>query len=80
LKTGAKALKGEKEYIGGMLFEGVNYTRNITGRGKLIQIYDPTKDMSSPAYWEYEDEVNDDSHDVPAGYKVRVVGATIKFT
>ncbi|KAH8706863.1 hypothetical protein GQ44DRAFT_496023 [Phaeosphaeriaceae sp. PMI808] len=79
-ETGAKALKGEEEYIGGMLFEVVDYARTITGKGKLIQIYDPTKDMGSPAYWEYEDEANYGSHDVPAGYKVRVVGATIKFT
>jgi hypothetical protein len=36
--------------------------------------------MSSPAYWEYEDEVKYDSHDVPAGYKVRVVAAFIQFS
>jgi hypothetical protein len=63
-----------------MLFDGVEYIRNITGKGILIQIYDPAQDMSSPAYWEYEDETNYGSHDVPAGYEVRVVGATIKFT
>ncbi|KAF2199579.1 hypothetical protein GQ43DRAFT_111622 [Delitschia confertaspora ATCC 74209] len=78
--TGAKALDGQEEYIAGMLFDGVDYNRTITGKGKLIQIYDPTKDMSSPAYWEYENTVEPQSHDVPAGYKVRVVGATIKFT
>ncbi|KAL5399755.1 hypothetical protein PMIN03_012620 [Paraphaeosphaeria minitans] len=77
--TGDKALRGEEEYIGGKIFEGVNYTRKLEGKGKLIQIYDPTKDMSSPAYWEYENEVVSDNSIVPAGYEVRVVGATIKF-
>ncbi|KAF2788650.1 hypothetical protein K505DRAFT_285773 [Melanomma pulvis-pyrius CBS 109.77] len=79
IEIGAKALKGEEEYIEGKLFEAVNYARTITVKGTLIQIYDPTKDMSSPAYWEYEDEANYDSHDVPAGYKVCVTAAFIQF-
>lgn len=57
----------------------MEYNRKIEGRGKLIQIYDPTKDMSSPAYWEYENEDVSDDSIVPAGYEVRVVGAWIKF-
>ncbi|KAJ9648667.1 hypothetical protein H2198_010969 [Neophaeococcomyces mojaviensis] len=80
VETGAKALKGETEYIKTKLFEGVDYERNITGKGKLIQIYDPKADMNSPPYWEHEDELVFGSHDVPAGYKVRVVAATVKFT
>jgi len=79
-ETGAKALKGEEEYIDGKLFEGVDFDRKITGRGMLIQVYDPKVDMSSPPYWEYEDESKDGDQVVPAGYKVRVVGATVKFT
>jgi hypothetical protein len=58
----------------------VDYARNITGKGKLIQVYDPKKDMNSPAYWEHEDESTYASHDVPAGYEIRIVGATVKFT
>jgi len=54
--------------------------RKITGRGKLIQIYDPKADMSSPAYWEHENPSEDGTHDVPAGYEVRVIGSTVKFT
>jgi hypothetical protein len=79
LKTGAKALNGEPEFIEGKIFEGVNYDRKIRGKGTLIQIYDPTKDMSTPPYWEYEDENREETHDVPAGHKVRVVTATIQF-
>jgi hypothetical protein len=79
LKTGAKALNGEPEFIEGKIFEGVNYDRKIRGKGTLIQIYDPTKDMSTPPYWEYEDENREETHDVPAGHKVRVVTATLQF-
>ncbi|KMP02025.1 hypothetical protein CIRG_02164 [Coccidioides immitis RMSCC 2394] len=79
-ETGAKALKGEWEYIKTKLFEEVTYTRNITGKGKLIQIYDPNASMDSPAYWEWEEEHKVETSDVPAGYKVRVVAATVKFT
>jgi hypothetical protein len=78
-QTGAKALSGKPEFIEGKIFEGVSYDRNITGKGTLIQIYDPAKDMSTPPYWEYEDENREETHDVPAGHKVRVVTATIKF-
>jgi hypothetical protein len=76
-KTGAQALKGKEEFIEGIIFEGVDHARNIRGKGKLIQIYDPSKD--SPAYWEHEDEHRYASHAVPAGYKVRVVAATVQF-
>lgn len=79
-QIGAKALNGESEYINGKLFEGVDRKRKIKARGKLIQIYDPKADMSSPPYWEYENQFEDGESDVPAGYKVRVTGATIKFT
>jgi hypothetical protein len=72
-------LKGEPEYIKGKIFEGVNYTRNIWAKGILIQIYDLTKDMISPAYWEYRNQTTFGDKDVPAGYEIRVVGATISF-
>lgn len=73
------ALKGEMEAIKTKLFDEVEYPRLIEGKGKLIQIYDPKADMGSPAYWEWEHEDKIGKNDVPAGYKVRVVGATIKF-
>ncbi|KAH8726661.1 hypothetical protein GQ44DRAFT_705324 [Phaeosphaeriaceae sp. PMI808] len=79
-ETGTKALKGDPETISNTyIFEGVDHARKITGKGKLIQIYDPTKDMSTPPYWEYEDENIVDTKDVPAGYEVRVVKATLQF-
>jgi len=34
--VGAKAFKGEEEYIDGIIFKGVDYARKIIGRGKLI--------------------------------------------
>jgi hypothetical protein len=58
----------------------VDRNRKITGRGKLIQVYDPKADMNSPPYWEYENLFKDDTSEVPAGYEVRVIGATVKFT
>lgn len=54
--------------------------RTITGRGTLIQVYDPNADMHSSSYWEHESSSEVGSHDVPAGYEVRVLGATVKFT
>ncbi len=50
----------------------------ITGRGKLIQVYDP-EDKDSPSYWEHENTSQNATHDVPAGYKIYVVDATVKF-
>lgn len=79
IQTGAKALQGDYEYIKTKLFEAADHKRNIRGKGKLIQIYDPEADMKSPPYWEHEDESNFDTHDIPAGFKVRVVAATVKF-
>ncbi|PYI03593.1 hypothetical protein BO78DRAFT_409775 [Aspergillus sclerotiicarbonarius CBS 121057] len=79
-EIGGMALKGEMEEIKTKLFDEVEYPRTIIGKGKLIQIYDPKADMRSPAYWEWEREDKEGKYDVPAGYKVRVVGATVKFT
>jgi len=76
-QIGNKALKGEAEFISGIIFDAVDFPRTITCKGTLIQVYDPRVDGN---YWEYENEAKEDSHDVPAGYKVRVVSATIKFT
>ena len=56
----------------------MGYTRQITGRGKLIQVYDP-EDKDSPPYWEHENPSENATHDVPAGYKIYVVDATVKF-
>lgn len=79
-ETGTEALRGESETITNtFIFPGAEFARKITGKGKLIQIYDPAKDMSTPPYWEYENENKESTKDVPAGYKVRVVKATIWF-
>jgi hypothetical protein len=38
------------EDIHRIIFEGVDYPRKIKAKGKLIQIYNPDKPISSPAY------------------------------
>jgi len=58
----------------------VDRVRKITGKGKLIQVYDPKADMSSTPYWEYDNPSEDATSEVPAGYRVRIIGATVKFT
>jgi len=58
----------------------VDKNRTIIGWGKLIQIYNPKEDISSLPYWVYKDPSKDAIYDVPARYKVYVIGATIKFT
>ena len=80
IQTRAKALKGEDKYINVKLFKGVDYNRKIEGRGKLIIIYNPKVDINTPLYQEYKDDSKDREKVVPARYKVRVIGATIKFT
>lgn len=77
---GARALKGEMEEIKTKLFDEVEYPRTIIGTGLLIQVYDPKADMASLAYGEWESQEKEGKHIVPAGYKVRVVGATVMFT
>lgn len=62
-----------------MIFEAVDYDRNITDRGKLIQVYDPNTDPSSPPYCEYKDEVNQTTISIPAHHVVRVVKARLAF-
>jgi hypothetical protein len=73
-------LRGEIEFINGKVFDAVDYDRNITCKGKLIQVYDPAKDVSIPPFWEYEDEEHFDRHLVPKKHKVRVVKTHIGFT
>jgi len=78
-KTGAEALAGKSELINIKIFGAVDYDRTITGSGKSIMCYDPEADETSEPLWEYENtSITDKS--VPAGYKVRVIGATVKFT
>lgn len=72
-------MRGDLEEIKTKLFDEVQHPRTIRGKGKLIQIYDPRADMGSAAYWEWEKENEFAEHDVPPGYKVRVVGGTIAF-
>jgi len=78
-KSGAKALAGKPEFINGKIFEPVDYDRKITGKGKSIMCYDPEADETSEPYWEYEN-ISITDEPVPAGYEVRVISATVKFT
>lgn len=71
------ALSGENEYINVKLFEEVDHDRKITGEGKSIMCYDPKVNMKSPPLF---DEEKVEGRTVPAGHKVRVIGATVKFT
>lgn len=80
IQTGAQALAGKEEYINVKLFEAVDHDRKITGRGKSIMIYDPKKEMSTPPYWQHNNISKDGTSDVPAGFKVRVIGAFVTFT
>jgi hypothetical protein len=80
IQTGAQALAGEEEYIGVKLFPAVGDERKITGRGKSIIVYDPNAPMNTPPYWEHHSATMDATGTVPAGYKVRVIGAFVKFT
>lgn len=41
--------------------------------------YDPKAEENSPPLWEYENKSFENAT-VPAGYKVRVIGATVMFT
>jgi len=77
--VGAKALRGEEELVQAKIFEAVDYDRQIRGKGKLIQVYDPGTDPSSLPYWEYEDESNRATGSVPAYHVVRVVKAHLAF-
>jgi hypothetical protein len=79
IQIGAKALAGESEYININIFEAVDYDRKISGKGKSIMCYDPEADATSAPLWEYENTSITDEP-VPAGYEVRVIGATAKFT
>lgn len=75
-EAGTKALGGESETISTtFIFKPVNHARQITCKGELIQIYKE----GAPTYWEYEDKENEGTKDVPAGYEVRVIEATIRF-
>jgi hypothetical protein len=80
IQTGAQALAGREEYIKVKLFEAVDHDRKITGKGMSIMIYDPQKDMSTPPYWEHNNTSQNATGNVPAGFKVRVIGATVRFT
>lgn len=76
-KTGAIALAGEFEDIKGIFeFEIANYEREITGKGISIMAYHP--DSRNISIWDYQNEHMTDI--VPAGYHVRVVNASVRFT
>lgn len=79
LQVGAKALRGEEEFIHGKVFDAVDADRTIRCKGKLIQVYDPTQDASCPPYWEYEDENRRETGLVPKYHEVRVVKAHVAF-
>lgn len=43
-------------------------------------VYDPKIKMDTPPYWENGDDPSlEETGNVPAGYRVRVIGATVKF-
>jgi hypothetical protein len=59
----------------------VNYDRTVRGKGDSIMVYDPKKKMDTPPYWENGDDPSkEETGTVPAGHRVRVIGATVKFT
>jgi len=77
-EMGAKALAGQLEYIAVLLFDDVDYDRKITGSGKSIICFDAKAD-DNVNLWEYRNfSITDQS--VPAGHKVRAIGANVKFT
>jgi len=43
-------------------------------------IYDPKAEKDTTSYWELENTSKDKTGKVLAGFKVRVIGATVKFT
>jgi len=79
-EIGAEALSGKEEYISVKLFKEVDYKRKVTGRGEQIMVYDPKADMSTPPHWEHNERSKEATGDVPAGYKVTVINATVRFT
>lgn len=78
-QIGAKALRGEEEFIQGKIFGPFAVDTQVQCKGRLIQIYDPTTDPNSPAFWEYEDEQNREMGFIPAHHVVRVVKAHVAF-
>jgi hypothetical protein len=79
VQVGAKALRGEEEFIPRKIFPAVSFDRHVRGKCKLIQVYHPKKDSSSPAYWEYEDEHNHETGFVSKEHEVRVIKAHVFF-
>lgn len=57
----------------------MDYDRKIQGRGMSIIVYDPKADPSTAPSWEHHNTSEESTGDVPAGFKVRVLGATVKF-
>lgn len=43
-------------------------------------VYDPKAEEDTAPYWELENTSKDKTGKVPAGFKVRMIGATVKFT
>jgi hypothetical protein len=79
VQVGEQALAGKDEYINVKLFDAVGSARTKTGRGMSIIVYDLKADPKSAPSWEHHNTSEDGTGDVPAGYKVRVIGATVKF-
>ncbi|KAB8277130.1 hypothetical protein BDV30DRAFT_234930 [Aspergillus minisclerotigenes] len=78
----ATAIEGMKYTIRGVrLFSELAYGRKVTGKGESIMVYDPKKNMGTRPFWENGDDPNkEETGKVPAGHRVRVIGATVKFT
>lgn len=79
VSVGTLAIEGEEYNIrGAILFRETQYDREVTGKGESIMIYDPSTDTDS--LWENgEDPEKEETARVPAGCKVRVIGAIVKF-
>jgi len=78
IQNGDMALSGTEEYLNLWLFDGVDYDRQISGRGDSIIVWDPSQE-NVPAHWERENITSNEDTDVPAGFVVRVINAWIKF-
>jgi len=79
VSVGTMAIEGEEYNIRGViLFKETQYDRDVTGKGESIMIYDPSTDTDS--LWENGgDPEKEETARVPAGCKVRVIGAIVKF-
>ena len=77
---GEKALAGIEEYLPSHLFGAVEFDRSITGRGKLIMIFDPKEEDNTPPLWKHTSPTGYGTHTIPAGFKIKINDAVVKMT